>query len=93
MKRVFTSWLPALCALALAACDRQETNGESSKRSGNAPGTGTEPAPTSVPVAPEGSLEARPLATRSESVGETLFQRLAPEQTGVAFRVLHIVEG
>ena len=86
-RRLVAGSLLALGFVLLAACEGPEVKGEGGSRNDDNPPVGaSQPDSTPVLTAPEGSLEDRPLATRSEPTGETLFQRLAPEQTGVAFQ-------
>ncbi|MEC9055982.1 MAG: VCBS repeat-containing protein, partial [Verrucomicrobiota bacterium] len=81
------SSLLALGFVMLASCEGPESRADS-----DSPGAGptassagslqsSEEAPN-----PEGSLQARPLATRSQQTGKALFRRLVPEETGVAFQ-------
>ena len=77
MNKVPFSLLLVPAALLLAACNEQAEEG------GSAGAGTTRPSPQAPPG---GLLEATPLAPRSEPEGETLFRRLGPEMTGVAFQ-------
>ena len=87
MNRVPSSSLLALGFVMVASCEGPERRvdsdlpGAGSAAASSGPMESSEEAPN-----PEGSLEARPLQTRYESTGETLFERLVPEETAVAFQ-------